>query len=882
MSAPPALWRPTREDRLPLLAILLLPLLVVLPQMVGLFDANPMLYVGDLARHVHYGRFPGFPYIDPNDGFTTQALGRLAADMWLHGTVPWWNSYSGVGMPLAGEYQPGAFSPLTLLLLLPNGVVWRHLALQWIAGWGCYGLLRQLGPGRLAALTGGLLFAQNGALAWFAHAPPDPACFLPWLLLGIERATVQARVRGRGGWRLTGFAMGLMLLAGFPETAYICGLFALVWSALRLLQMPAPSRFALIWRVALGGVIGIALAAPQILAFAEFVPLANVGGHGGGFGHAALVPAAAIPSLLAPYAFGPIFAFSGQWPILNLIWGNVGGYADLIMLVLAAYGLLRRRDALSVMLLVWILLCLAKTFGVPPLAPWWNFVPGISQVAFFRYATASWELALILLIGFGIEALAANNASSPLVAVAAAAVFALGAGWGLAYGIHLWPQNAPAAGLRHWADISVAWALLSGALAVWLLVWGAFRWRAQAVAALMVLDATVMFAVPTFSTPRRGKIDTAAIGYLQQNLGLQRFYTLGPIAPNYGAYFKIAAINHNYLPVPSRWTDWVRADLDPGTDPVSFTGNFHPDPSQPTPAQALRHNLPAYEAVGVKYVVTPPVQNPFAQEFSTTTHGDRDHPLALASGQSVQGVFPVDALTESGDVDGFGLLLGNYGNTSDGDLVVTLCQSGRCVSASANLTTSHDNTIFWIKLPRAASLNGGVPVSYRIIHQGGHEPVALWEFPDGADQHLIASSGAAPGFGLQIHLRRAQNLPAPRAVYADDLMEIYQLPDPRPYFDTGKVNCDLQPLSRASLIADCPRAATLVRRELFFPGWRARIGTVNLPIVVQDDLFQAVSLPAGKNRIDFSFSPPHIMWAWLAMGVAFGALLCRRPIKLAD
>ena len=37
-------------------------------------------------------------------------------------------------MPLAGEYQPGVFFPLTLLLALPDGVMWRRLALQILAG----------------------------------------------------------------------------------------------------------------------------------------------------------------------------------------------------------------------------------------------------------------------------------------------------------------------------------------------------------------------------------------------------------------------------------------------------------------------------------------------------------------------------------------------------------------------------------------------------------------------------------------------------------------------------------------------------------------------------------------------------------------------------
>ena len=241
---------------------MLVPLLVALPALVGLIGADPALEVGYVGVNFHIHALPGLSNLDPNSGFTMQALGRLVAVSWLRGVVPWWNSYSGVGMPLAGEYQPAAFSPLTLLLALPNGMAWRHLALQIIAGSGGYALLRQLGLGRLAALTGGLLFGENGALAWFAHSPPDPAVFLPWVLLGVERAAVQATLAAPRGWRLLGLATGLMLLAGFPETAYICGLLVVVWAVGRWAQCPPGARLGMIWRVALGGGVGLALAAP--------------------------------------------------------------------------------------------------------------------------------------------------------------------------------------------------------------------------------------------------------------------------------------------------------------------------------------------------------------------------------------------------------------------------------------------------------------------------------------------------------------------------------------------------------------------------------------------------------------------------------------------
>ena len=111
------LWRPTRADRAPLVAVVLLPLIAALPVLTGFLHGDPLLYVGGLGEDLRRGLIRGWPYIDPNMGFQTQALGHFAATEWLHGRVPWWNPYTGVGLPLAAEYQPAVFFPL-----------WRGLA----------------------------------------------------------------------------------------------------------------------------------------------------------------------------------------------------------------------------------------------------------------------------------------------------------------------------------------------------------------------------------------------------------------------------------------------------------------------------------------------------------------------------------------------------------------------------------------------------------------------------------------------------------------------------------------------------------------------------------------------------------------------------------
>ena len=157
------------------------------------------------------------------------------------------------------------------------------------------------------------------------------------------------------------------------------------------------------------------------------------------------------PTLLAPYTFGPIFAYVDKWPLLVRVWGNVGGYVDLVMLVLAAFGLASRRDWLGWLLLAWIVVTVAKTFGVAPIAEAWNHVPGVAPIAFYRFAQPSWALAVIVLAARGVDALSRGEGGRRGAIVAAIGAALIAAGSGIAYGATLWPHLAPFVELRAWS-----------------------------------------------------------------------------------------------------------------------------------------------------------------------------------------------------------------------------------------------------------------------------------------------------------------------------------------------------------------------------------------------------------------------------------------------
>jgi hypothetical protein len=106
------------------LAMLAAPLLAHIPEYAGLVTCNPIYAYPSMVEPAPHRLLPGSCTIDGNDGTTLQALGGRAAEIWLSGHVPWWNSDEGLGLPLAAEAQPAAlFFPFVLLLHFYSGIV---------------------------------------------------------------------------------------------------------------------------------------------------------------------------------------------------------------------------------------------------------------------------------------------------------------------------------------------------------------------------------------------------------------------------------------------------------------------------------------------------------------------------------------------------------------------------------------------------------------------------------------------------------------------------------------------------------------------------------------------------------------------------------------
>jgi hypothetical protein len=508
--------------------------------------------------------------------------------------------------------QSAAFFPPTLLTLFGNGQLYEHLLLEVVSGLATYAVLRRLALTRWAAAGGGIAFGLNGTFAWFSHAPVNPVAFLPLLVLGVEHAYHAAVDRRRGGWWLIGVAGAFSVYAGFPETAYIDAVAGVIWFGWRMGCLESARRRSLLVKGGLGAIVGALLCAPLGIAALDYFNHGDLSTHATSIYGSAHVPPNGLPQLLLPYIYGPILGFTGRGAQLMSVWVVVGGYLSTSLVLLAGLGLISRgRRGLRLVLAVWLLLVFARMYGqIPLLGHVLGWLPGMARVAFFRYGTPALEFTVIVLAALGLDSLirvpehrrrALWSAVGMLVLIGVAALGAL----------PLASELGAKYDARPYFEVAVAWGVLIVlGLAATSASWARER-RGALLCAVMAIDALALFVAPELSAPRAVTVDMAPAAYLSRHLGEGRFFTVGPLQPNYGSYFGLGSANVNDLPIPTKYANYIHTRLDRYVDPTVFVGNTGGgrNPFFPSATRELLQNLAGYRAAGVSYILSPAGQD---------------------------------------------------------------------------------------------------------------------------------------------------------------------------------------------------------------------------------------------------------------------------------
>ena len=869
----------TRASRLGLLIVGLVPLIANLPAIVGIVSYQPLLNTSGLGVIARKGFIPGQPFIDPNVGYNSQAIGHAAALAWLHGHVPWWNLNDGLGMPLAASVQSASFLPLTLLQAFSGGSLWFHIVIEMIAGVATYALLRQLRCSPFAAAAGGIAFGLNGAIAWITNAPANPVPFLPVCLLGIEYVVSAAGRKRLGGWILLALGVWLSVVAGFPEVAVMNAGLVAAWFILRLVQR-WPDRLGILVRGAFGVGVGFLLAAPILNVFVRYLHVANVGIHKYPLASLTL-PSASLAQTVSPYLFGGIL--DSPDPTVFESWTRMGGYVGATVIVLAIGSMWGRRErALRIVLAAWVLLFFGSNFDVPVLHWIVKSIPGLTHLAVYRYDTASLLLCLCLLAGFclddlrGLDVVAVAKRLVPgiVVVVVFFAVGFLSTSSGRA-----WAQlHVPR---WYWGSIGL-FVLVVGALVLAVVLALANHKTAVAVVlgAVLAVEAFGYFEVPILAWPRQATVDTAPIAFLRTHLGVQRYFSTGPAAPNYGAYYGIPSLGASDLPVPKSWARYVNATLSPCILPWQL-GNGGPVAGCPiTPVIASMAYVTGYEDAGVKYLMVGHRTHlaMFMQPEVTTGPPTPDGGVQIVIHYGPPAYFHTGTITK--------LMIPMPGGPPP-NLGTTVCSEGRCVGASLAGPGVSGQVL---ALAAPLTLGDGVTIT---LTGSNTTPVHVLTVPGPpGNPPIYASSVVADGKPLQdctptpdlcadrqalvTFVYEASSIP--ELVKSTPEAHIYLLPHPSPIATAP--GCAVHAHTMTTFTVRCTRAATLTYRELSFKGWRATVGGQDAAIATASNgVFQEVAVPAGTSTVVFTYEPPRALLAWLAVliGVlAIGVSLVRR------
>ncbi len=338
---------------------------------------------------------------------------HFAVEAWRTGEAPLWNPLVGNGAPLAANLQTGAFYPLNALyLFLPTEIAMGYTAALHVilAGLFMFAFTRSIGLRPLPALIAAIAFQLNGFLIARLGFLSITAA-LPWMaawLWRVERA-IQSSCLRDALW--LALVIGLGLLAGHAQIA-LYGL--LLLAAYALYRGSSARQWRSVLVACLGGLLGISLAAIQLLPAAE---LARESQRAGGLDYDFAMTHSYWPwrllTLLAPDLFGNP-AHGNFWGYDNY-WENAA-YIGLLPLALAGVAIRewwrstrRMRDEGGRMKFFALaaLVSLILAFGwFTPIYPFlFRAVPGFSLFQGPARWLSVFTLALSALAGIGAESM---------------------------------------------------------------------------------------------------------------------------------------------------------------------------------------------------------------------------------------------------------------------------------------------------------------------------------------------------------------------------------------------------------------------------------------------------------------------------------------------
>ncbi len=317
------------------------------------------------------------------------------------GHLPLWNPMSGLGMPLAFNWQSAPFSlPSLVGYLVPMQLAFTVsvIVTLLVAGTGTYVFGRVLGLGTLVSVMGATFFELSGPfLGWLGFPLGAVISWIGWLLAASVLVT-----RGRRpavAVALFAVVLAFAIYAGNPESLAVVllavGLFLVVTLICRVWREgPFSIVKPALW-LACAVVAGLALASPLLLPALQLTShttRVSLGGHSG-------VPFSYLTAMLLPNGFKVI-----SDPTVTTLAAHFPSTIGFIALPLAVAAVVRRWRDPVVLALATLVVVFGLLVFVTPVETAFDVIPQVGRVYWSR-ALMPASLGLSVLAGYGADSL---------------------------------------------------------------------------------------------------------------------------------------------------------------------------------------------------------------------------------------------------------------------------------------------------------------------------------------------------------------------------------------------------------------------------------------------------------------------------------------------
>ncbi|MCH4090016.1 hypothetical protein [Acetobacter sp.] len=862
--------------------LILLPVVVHFLDILGIRSSDPLYIYFNFGSKVssYLDGSPG--WVDPNAGATTQALGTLAARQWLSGHIPWWDSYSGMGFPLAAEMQNSAlFFPFILLLHFANGLLYLKIALQIFSGLASYALFREMRLSSLAVFSGSVLMEMCGTYAWFAHGPIMPLPFLPLLLLGVIKCCRDDKKTALSGVLLVSLGIAGSIFAGFPETAYMNGLFALLFAFWGVFCFSGKA-WKSVKHIVSGGAIGLLLSAPAWIPFMDLLRVAFLGQNQdyrdahflfSNWGQA-----------LFPYLFGPPLYKVSNGSVDNVsLWWHTGGYSDIALLFTGLLSLLFalkfnvKYRKLRFFVVSYLVLSVLKAVGFLPVSRVLDLIPGIRQCMFYVYISSGWWCALTILFVLVLDDLNTIPYFDRLKSIKIGAMLT---GF---FGITSIVASFSLIKKMYFIDgyfLYPAFSIFYAFSVLFFLVYGFVKGKRGFISAVMVFNTVLLFFYPTLCGVKITHApDEALISVLKNSTRSERVVAISAFPPNYGAFYGIATFNYNYLPLPENFAKALDENVCAGYDPTGFftrgfgifcraeldSDDFHTWEGRHAPS--TQEGLKWLSGHNVGYLLYPRDYDVW-RDIIGTPIGQNGFVFEPLNKTPVEGDIVNDELAGS-TIFRVGVVLGTYKGQSSGPWHVVLCDENHCVTVDGKLETVKDLGVTWLNLSSPFIVSDSSrKVHYKIYGDeiGNPGVVALWKAQN-------EKSGILPLVLLGLDIKNLEK----SKVFNDEKYSLSKISDTQAYFYSN--DCHIDFMDRNKFHAHCDKESDIIRNELFYKKWKVSLnGKIETVFQEKDGFRQVIHVPAGDVDASLFYEPDHlkIICVLFFFGmIAFALVFCR-------